>query len=645
MKKNKVLLALLVGMVSLFLCVGSNQAKEQAAEEISILFTHDLHSYLDVTTVTQGNEIGGFGKIKTFIQQKKDTQPATVVVDGGDFSMGTLYQTIYETDAAELTMLGQMGYDATTIGNHEFDYRGVGFANMLESAVKHGKEDDTIKLPALLNANIDWEKNNTKENQKVKKALDLYGSTAYTVIEREGIKIGIFGVMGKDAEACAPESGITFEDTIDTSKKVVEKLKEENVDLIICLSHSGTWEDIEKSEDEQLAKAVPEIDVIVSGHTHTVLSEPITYKQTQIVSAGCYGANMGEIVLDKKEDGRWEMVDYQIHPMDSEIKTDETVAKAIEKYKEKVNQNYLKKFGYTYDQVIANNTMEFGSIESILATRGETKLGNLLSDSYIYAVQKAEGAAHEPIDAAIVPSGIVRATLKRGKITVGDVFEVSSLGIGPDRVSGYPLVSVYLTGKELQAAAEVDASISPMMDGTELFPSGIGWEYNPNRLLLNRVTDIWKITGDGKQEAIQDDKLYRVIADLYSAQMLGAVKGKSYGLLSLVPKDKDGNEIVDFEKQIIYTEGTTEEVKEWVALANYLESFEKVEGISTIPVKYEELQGRKIVKNSNNIVELLKHPNKVFFIVIGIVFILILLIALIIKGIKYTIKRAKRRKI
>ncbi len=614
-------------------------AKEN--KEVSLLFTHDLHSHLEPTELEDGRTMGGFARLKTLIDAEKRKRESTFIVDGGDFSMGTLYQTVYETNAAELVMLGRLGYDATTIGNHEFDYRGEGFAHMLRSAVSQAEQDEQIKLPALLSANIDWEKNHSKENQDVKSALDEYGSRGYIIIERGGVRVGLFGLMGKDSQNCAPESGIEFEDVIETSKRVVVELQKRNVDMIVCLSHSGTWEDSDKSEDEQLAQAVPEIDVIVSGHTHSVLSEPIMYGNTYVVSSGCYGTNVGQLQLVQEKNGRWKVEEYLLHPMDESVKPDAQAIAQIEEYKSIVEREYLSQFGYSYGQILAKNAVDFGEINEILSTRGETKLGNLIADAYIYAVKQAEGNDYREVDMAVVPSGIVRETLEQGEITVAEAFSVSSLGIGPDRIPGYPLVSIYLTGKEIMAAAEVDASISPMMDGTELFPSGIGWEYNPNRLLLNKVTDVWKITATGEQKPIQEDQLYRVVADLYSAQMLGAVKSKSFGLLSLEPKNEKGEVTDDFESYIICNKNDGSEVKEWVALANYLESFQQQGGVSTVPDKYEKIQKRKIINESKNPKDLLKNPNKIFFMVAVVVAVIMIALFFIVRAIKYFIKKAK----
>ena len=90
-------------------------------------------------------------------------------------------------------------------------------------------------------------------------------------------------------------------------------------------------------------------------------------------------------------------------------------------------------------------------------------MGDLLSDSYIYAIKQTEGGNYEPIAAAIIPAGTIRGSFFKGDVTVADSFAAASLGIGEDNISGYPLISVYLTGKELKAACEVDASVSGLM--------------------------------------------------------------------------------------------------------------------------------------------------------------------------------------
>lgn len=659
--QKRVMSAVLAVMMLCSLCVSSVLAsetdKKQNNGEVTILFTHDLHSRLDEYKV-QGSEeegcmlAGGLSRIKTEIDKKKLENPTTFVFDGGDFSMGTLYQTVYETHAAELTMLGRIGVDATTFGNHEFDYRAEGVSNMLHSAIQNAEEDEALTLPKFVSANIDWDKNNSEDNQLIQSALEDYGSTDYAVIEREGVRVGVYGVLGEDAESCAPESGIDFDDIVETSKEVVKKLQEEDVDMIVCLSHSGTFEDKDKSEDEILAKEVPEIDVIISGHTHTTLDEPIIQGNTVIASAGSYGKNLGELSLVPSEDGRWTLADYELKAMDDSVEKNPEIEEYLDTYRETINEEYLARFGYTMDQVLAENQVAFTQSDDFGVELREDTLGNLIADSYIYAVKQAEGEDYVPVDLAVVPAGVVRDSFQKSEITVSDAFNVSALGIGADRITGYPLVSVYLTGAELRTVAEIDASITALMPYAQLYPSGAKWIYNPNRLILNRVTGVY-LTGDtvgqeeplyqDQTEEIDDDKLYRVVSGLYSAQMLGAVEGQSKGILKITPKNAEGEAITDFEKYIIHDQNGAE-LKEWYALASYLESFDKnEEGVSVVPKRYTETEGRKVEQNSTNLIELLKNPNKIAMVVYAVVLILLVLIVLMVRVCYIKIRGRKKK--
>lgn len=653
MNRKRMRTAMLLVMAFCVLCITSVIAGEKE-QRVDLLFTHDVHSHLDYFKVKKSGEktktVGGFARMKTLIEEKKKENPGLLLLDGGDFSMGTLYQTISQTDAPELTMMGRLGYDAVTLGNHEFDYRSSGLSEMLLAAVKNQEEDPALRLPALLSANIDWEKNSDKSDKKLKDAMEIYGARPYTILERNGVKIGIYGVLGQEAEDYAPESGIDFDPIVDTSKKIVKELKEEGVDMIICLSHSGTDKDSSKSEDEELARKVPEIDVIISGHTHTRLDDYIKVGDTYIVSCGNYGENLGELHLKKSGD-RWKVAKYHLNALTDDIKEDQEIVKELKAYQQVVDREYLSQFGYTFDQVLAENPVSFTQMDDFAERVEEDPLGSLIADSYIYAVSKAEGEEYEPVAAAYAPSGTIRDTLQKGKITVSDAFNVCSLGVGADGVAGYPLVSVYLTGEELKTAAEIDVSVSPIMTEAQLYPSGIRWTYNSNRMILNRVTDVRfsedvKISGAKQPEKLEDDKLYRVVAGLYSAQMLGTVEDTSMGLLKLTPKDKDGNVIKDFEEHIVYDQKGAE-VKEWYALASYLSSFEKNEnGISVVPDKYEDREGRKTDTDSKNIVELLKNPNKFVFIIVGIAGVVLALLVLVVRFLVkcYTKKRVKKDK-
>ena len=645
---RKKILSMILIIAILVLPVLDIQVEASAGtKQLDILFTHDTHSHLDsFSTIVNGEqkEVGGFAKIKTLINEKKKENPDTLVLDGGDFSMGTLIQTVYDTEAAELRMLGYLGYDVTTLGNHEYDYRSAGLANMLNAAVNSGET-----LPEIVVCNVDWdamEKDGLSDGQKqIREAFETYGVKDYAMVQKGDVKIAVVGVFGKDALECAPTCELSFKDPVEAVKQTVEEIrKNEDADMIACVSHSGTWEDESKSEDELLAKAVPELDLIISGHTHSELTEAIQHGNTYIVSCGEYGRNLGSLSMTQKQDGRWDLTFYDLIPVSEDIKPDEATQKRIDELMDKVDTNYLADFGYTRKEVLAQNDVEFNSLEEMETKHEELNLGDIMSDAYVYAVENSEYYDGDPVDVAVVPSGTVRDTYTKGDITVEDVYNSFSLGIGRDGVAGYPLINAYLTGKELKLVAEVDASVSDFMTTARLYCSGLNFTYNPHRMILNKVTDCYLTRTDGERTEIQDDKLYHVVTDLYTGQMLGSVMKMSYGLLSLEPKDKDGKPIENLEDQAIM-EGDRE-LKAWDAIARYMQSFDDTDGdgIANVSEYYATTHGRKVVDDSKNIISLIKNPNKFTAIIVSVTLIIIVMIVLVTVLIHKVVRKIRKKK-
>lgn len=643
---KRVIVLILIVMLCMPLLTGVQTEAADGEKHLDVLFTHDTHSHLNsYSTIVNGKqkEVGGFARIKTLIDEKKKENPDTLILDGGDFSMGTLIQTVYTTEAAELRMLGYLGCDVTTFGNHEFDYRSGGLADMLKTAKNSGET-----VPKLVVCNVDWdamEKEGLSKGQKqIESAFETYGVKDYVVIQKGGVKIAVLGVFGKDALECAPTCELEFKDPVESAKNTVEEIKKkEDVDMIACVSHSGTWEDEKVSEDETLAKEVPDIDLIISGHTHTQLDQPIRHGNTYIVSCGEYGRNLGSISMTQKKDKRWKMNTYKLIPVTKNVKSDQAAQKQIDKFMDTVDTNYLVNFGYTKDQVLAENDIKFNSLGEMETKHEELNLGDIISDAYVYAVENSEGYDGRPVDVAVVPSGTVRDTYTKGDITVEKVYNSFSLGIGKGGLAGYPLITAYLTGKELKLVAEVDASVSDYMTTARLYCSGMNFTYNPHRMILNKVTDCY-LTKDGKREEIQDDKLYKVVTDLYTGQMLGSVTDVSYGLLKIEPKDKNGKLIKNLEDEAI-TDGKTE-LKAWVAIARYMQSFEDTDGdgIANVSDYYSTTHGRKVVEDSRNIADLLKHPNKFAGMIVGICAGLLFLIIVIIWLIRKLIRKIRVKK-
>ena len=616
-------------------------------KQIDVLFTHDTHSHLDsFSTIINGEqkEVGGFAKIKTLINEKKKEDPDTLILDGGDFSMGTLIQTVYDTEAAELRMLGYLGYDVTTFGNHEFDYRSQGLANMLKAAKSSGET-----LPEIVVCNVDWdsmEKAGLNDGQKqIQSAFETYGVKDYVMVQKGDVKIAVVGVFGKDALECAPTCELSFKDPVEAVKKTVEEIKKnEEADMIACVSHGGTWEDESKSEDELLAKAVPDLDLIISGHTHSELQKAIRHGNTYIVSCGEYGRNLGSLSMTQNSDGRWNLSAYELIPVSEDVKADKATQERIDALMDTVDTNYLADFGYTRKEVLAQNDVEFNSLEEMGTEHKELNLGDIMADAYVYAVENSEYYDGDPVDVAVVPSGTVRDTYTKGDITVEDVYNSFSLGIGKDGVAGYPLINAYLTGKELKLVAEVDASISDFMTTARLYCSGLNFTYNPHRMILNKVTDCYLTRADGERTEIEDDKLYHVVTDLYTGQMLGSVMKMSYGLLSLEPKDKDGNPIENLEDHAVM-EGN-KELKAWDAIARYMQSFDDADGdgIANVSEYYATTHDRKVVDDSKNILDLVKKPNKFTAIIVCIGLIIIIIIVLVVSLIRKIVRKSRKKK-
>ena len=601
--------------------------------ETTILFTHDLHSHFLPIEGADGSQSGGYARLKTVIDREKEQHPDALLLDAGDFSIGMLFQTLYTTQASELRTMGAMGFDATTTGNHEFDHKGTGFGQMLNAAVSSGDV-----LPAMVCANYKPAAGHP-DGAFVQQAMDNYGITETMLLERGGVTYGIFGLMGLDSDECAPTSGFTLEDPASAAKRCVSALEAQGAEFIICLSHSGTDSVAEKSEDEILAKKVSGIDVIVSGHTHTRLDEPIVVNGTYIVSSDQYSEYLGSITLDRISDGSLRLVDYRLIPIDETVEDDEEIADLISHWKDMVGEEYLSRYGLTYDEVLT--TTDFDLSMPTFGKQENNAVGALVADAFHWAMgDLAAEDGYTGHTVAVTADGVLRAAILAGEVTASEAFDVLSMGVGEDGTSGFPLVSVYLTGKEIKAAMEVDASVTPIMPAAQLYMSGVNYSFNTHRMFFNRVTrSAFDEPGyrNGFQShtltKIEDGELYRVVTGMYSAQMLSTVKEKSMGLLSLVPKDAQGQPITDFTKHIVYDQDGNE-LKEWYALAAYLQSFGE-DGIHDWYAIQNESIGAKSVSDRWNILEHLVNWNWITWAVLGVILLAILLVVLILRVIRY----------
>ena len=630
---KRILSVILVLLTILSLCIIPGTAETTASDEITILFTHDLHSHLlPAANETGGGEYGGYARLMTAIKAQKAIDPNAILVDGGDFAMGSLFQTAYPTSAIELRMMGAMGFDATTFGNHEYDYLQAGLKAMLKAAVASGD-----RLPEIVCANyLPPVEGQEGYDADLWATYNAYGVKDYTILERGGVYYVLFGIFGFDADDCAPNSGMIMEDPATKAAETVKaavaecETKYGAHPVVVCLSHSGTSGG--KGEDFDLAEAVDGIDVIISGHTHTTLRRPIEVNGTLIVSAAEYGRNLGVLKLKKDGDGVT-LKSYELIPINENVAEDADIAALVEDYKAAVESDYLSKYGFTFDQVLVNNPYTFDTVKQVYATQHESTLCNIFSDAYKRAVEQATG---KQVDVAITAAGVIRGSLPVGQVTVSDVFNAASLGVGTEG----ELIGIYVTGKDLKNAIELDASVQPLMSSAQLFMSGAVYSFNQNRMIFNKVDYARLQRDDGTLEKIDNDKLYFVVAGMYMGQMLGSVEETSMGILTVTPRDEQGNPIAvsDLVNYVVKDENGNP-LKEWYAIADYLDSME-----GDLDSRYAQPDGRKVVYKSLSPVKLLRGANIFTYIVLVLILGLITAIVFITRAVVRKIRRKKAAK-
>ncbi len=575
----------------------------------TILHTNDLHSHLqgvspelDYSPLAPNNDatLGGWSRLAAAIAREREARRNPVLVlDAGDFLMGTLFHTVTREEGLELVLLAAMGYDAVSLGNHEFDLMPGGLAGILSAAKRKNG------LPPVLFASAEFDPADPGDDS----LAEVFAAglvKPYTVLEKGGVRFGLFAVIGKDAAEVAPfASPVKLRDPIETAKEIVAVLRgRERAHVVVCLSHSGLSPDSGKSEDVVLAKKVPGIDIIISGHTHTRLDAPIVVGSTIIVQAWEYGKQLG--VLDFEVDGgKVRLVGWKPLALDDSIGGDPAIQARIDSAVGLIDERVLSAHGFSYRQVTAETSFDLRAAEA------ETGLGNLVADSIRWYVDRIDSDPADPssrVTLAVESGGVIRDEILRGssgRITTADLFRVLPLGIGLDDAMGYPLVSMYLTGAEIRKALEIVASVHPLK-GSDYFlqVSGVRFRYNPRRMLFDRVTEI-QIGSENKgwrplDTSRRNPALYRVTANYYNSTFLKLIGGFTFGILDIVPKDRAGLPIEDLADARIDADRSRpgiQELKEWVAFLEYARSFPDTDGdgIPEIPARYAGPEGR-IVK-------------------------------------------------
>jgi 5'-nucleotidase / UDP-sugar diphosphatase len=582
-------------------------------QKLTIIHTNDMHSHflgfppnIDYTPQVTGDDstMGGWARIKTVISKTKaDRANPVLVLDAGDFLMGTLFHMVSRERSLELRLLHDMGYDLLTLGNHEFDLKPAGLARILETAQRGGF------LPAIAASNVVFSATDDRDNtleQDFKSGMVL----PYQVMVRDGLRIGLFGIMSKDAAEVAPFSKpVTFGDPVETAKNMTAFLRNrEKADLVVCLSHGGlNLENMSKSEDVELARKVPDIDIIISGHTHTPLPKPVIEGKTIIVQAWCYGLWVG--ILDVAlRNGAPVLEKYRIQKIDDSLAGDPGLIALINGFKYEINAAVLAPLGLAFESVLAHTNFDLTIGEK------ESNLGNLVADASRWYANRFVSDPKDPLSRVVVAfdsNGLIRDSVVRGKtgnIAVCDLFNALPLGIGVDDTMGYPMLATYLYASELKKAMEILTSINPIK-GYDYFlqVSGLKCTYNPRRMIFDRVTDLQIGSEEEGYKPLDysdsNKTLYRVTANIYNATFLKIVGNFTMGILTIVPKDRSGRPIDDLSTVLIDANPNrpgVQEVKQWIGLIDYVRGFKDAngDGIPDVPDKYRGTLGRIVPEPS-----------------------------------------------
>jgi 5'-nucleotidase len=416
---------------------------------------------------------------------------------------------------------------------------------------------------------------------------------------------------------------VKFSGAIETAQEMVRVLREtEKVDVVICLSHGG----LEKGpdgrysdgDDVRLARAVPGIDVVIGGHSHTELEEAIIVNgRTPVVQTGLEGRNLGELTITL--DGGTLTVDaYRLHPIDDTVAGDRAIADEIDKLKKTVTKAVFAARGYRVDQPLAVAPRDLPNTFTDIAAG--TPLANLVTDAFRTATKA---------DIGFTANGMLRAGLARGKSgvqTVYDVFAVAPLGAGVvDTTAGSALVTGYFTGQELKHLLEFLLVDNPAHPG-EYFPraSGMRFRYDASRPKFDVVTAIEIGDLDRGYRAIditgKDARLYSLTCPLYLGVIIVAIPRYTKGKLALVAKNKDGQPLTSRVEALDDPRGNTpyllpppgtmdkgsvaaaigkgvaQEIKEWQAIMDYLGRLpvKRKGDLPTIPVDERAAEVRAI---------------------------------------------------
>ena len=269
-----------LGTAALSILPAKAFSNSKELQQLTVLHTNDMHSHIHPFTSGRNKGVGGMAQRATIIKQIREEGNQVLLLDAGDIFQGTPYFNVYGGEL-EFKLMSEMKYDASTIGNHDFD-------NGLDGLVKQLPH---ANFPFIV-SNYDFSDTEMEGNY-----------LKYKVFNKGGIKVGVFGI-GIELEGLVSKNmygNTLYQNPIEKSNYYADLLKKSlDCDLVICLSHLGFKYNTKKMSDKLLASQTKNIDLIIGGHTHTFLNKPVIVENleseiVQIAQVGYAGINIGRI--------------------------------------------------------------------------------------------------------------------------------------------------------------------------------------------------------------------------------------------------------------------------------------------------------------------------------------------------------------
>lgn len=593
----------------------TSSCEEQMEDEfgdLTILHTTDLHHhasgygpFADYTPLdTSDNDfvLGGFARLGGLINEirelKSQDDIPVLMLDAADYFMGTVYDMTY-FDPVSLKFFQMMEYDAITIGNHEWDWGPDGLAMLFGNAVQNGGFMVPI-VASNMNTNPDDSRDDNIE------ALVTAGVIADKLIKElpNGLRVGILGLLGPEADELAVMADpVEFTHTPSAIQAMVDDLREnDEVHMVVVMSHGGISSNGE-GDDADLAENVNGIDVILSGHYHSVTEDVFDINDTLVYISGKYGQWLSQLdVTFNMTQGVIEDYVFHNHLIDDTIMGDSDIQTMVEGYHVAIDMELEDALGLGVASPIVE--VPFDMPSSAANPFEELPLSSLCSDSLrvvasaiAFEIDQNGGPTYVPYTLGVVPHGTMRDGLyeaNSGYATFSDIYNVMPLGISPDidnqNAPGWPLVDVYLTGAEIKNVAEVSVSVAPTFNNNDIFLglSGIRVEYDSTATAIppSRVQTVY-LCGDPMDDPFgvsctdvldtdpSNTTLYRVVTDLYTIMLMRMIEQAG---ITIEPKFADGT-VVDLDDMadVMMTridmdpmEAGFQEVKVWGALLNFV---------------------------------------------------------------------------